>query len=213
MRVPRRKLRRYAPLLATAAVVVAGAVGAAAVFLTGSGNRSADRRSVCAYEAAVYPIVQRGGQLVELGIKPFVKDFQLGKLDGKAIVDRAPGWRNVLADVRVALARVREPPSLRGIARLLDESMAGYLASVGGWRRAGSIEAAGDRGPRLREATQDAITTATRADRTYDRASALLQSVRRRLGLGPSTHFPDPDHSQYPTGASPAPCPTATPSP
>src|SRR3954467_11900919 len=177
-------------LVIVAAVVAAVSIAAGVIMATGSPSRPT-RSQEQQFEAAVVPRVTEGGRVVEQGMKPALHDLTSDHVTPPSFVaTEATQWQTTLERVgsqvagihvhgRLAQARTRLAAALSLYADAAAQFHAAALAS--GQQRAHLI----DRG----------IATAKRADTTYDEGAAIVQAVRRSLGLGPSASFPDPGHA------------------
>jgi hypothetical protein len=174
-------------VLALALVVVAAAV--AGVWLLGRDD-PLTRDQLVAYQSAVAPAVHDGGATVEKGMKPALDDLvNRHVVPPEAIAVEADGWIRDLTAVRKRVADVKPPPALRPASRLFDRSLGEYIEAArlfGDAARATPAER-----PALLKL---GYAKATAADGHYDDASRILQRLRRRLGLGVTSQFPDPDN-------------------
>jgi len=148
-------------------LVVVGAV--LAVRLATASGSPLTQEELVAYQAAVHPPLSEGGRLVQERLKPAA--------GATTPVADAEGWARELEDVRAKVAAVEPPSQLAEAHRLFDAALAAYAETA-------RLVADGSPG---------AVATGERADRTYDDASRILQRERRRLGLGPTAEFPDPE--------------------
>lgn len=192
-----RRARRGARALRTgkahpasyaALVVLAGAIGATAVFLVGSANRAADRRALLAYEEAISEPATRGGSIVEQEIKRAVNQFNRGELPAADLKRFAPNWAGLMRQVRDDFVAVKPPSFLGDIDRKWARAFNGYLEAIELFRAAADVS-----GPARKRAMTRAFDTADGADDLYDEASRVIQTWRRRFGLQPTSRFPDPE--------------------
>ena len=183
----RGRLRKRWPILATAAVLVAGTAGATTVFLVGSSQRRDDRAAYLRYERAVLVPIRAGGQLVQQEMKPSLGDLGSGSLSAALAVLRAGAWRSALTRTRNEISAIRAPRFLGDIVRLWSVAMDGYLKIPDLFAQA--ARAAGAKRTALLDAAAEA---GNRADKLFDDAARVMQYHRRRLGLGPTHDLPDP---------------------
>lgn len=182
-----RRLKRW-PIIASAAVVVLGAVGATSVFLVGSAQRRDDRAAYLRYEKKILVPIDDGGRLVQQEMKPSLADLESGSLGVTEAVGRANAWRGVLQQDRAAMVALKPPPFLRGIEKLWGAAVDAYLVIPDLF-----AEAARATGAARSALLDQAADAGNRADRLFDRAARAMQFHRRRLGLGPTHQLPDPD--------------------
>lgn len=187
----RRPRRSRWPILATAAVLAAGAVGASLVSLRGSAQRRDDRAAYVAYEKAVLVPIKDGGRVVQLQMKPALGELNDGKLSASDALGRAASWRLVLLQVRASILALEPPRFLGGIEDRWARAMDGYLMISDFFARAARTE-----GAERSRLLDDAAKAGTAADNLFDRAAELMQLHRRRLGLGGTTDLPDPAASK-----------------
>lgn len=167
------------------------AVAVGIMFLTSVFDRANDDADLRAdaievYENSVIGPMQRGGRVVEQGMKPAVQ--QLADGGPSQATMQAVAWVDELRAVRSTVKAVEAPGALRDVARLFDESLALYADA------ATTIGAAAiATGEPRQKLLADAVGLARRADDRYDEASELLQRLRRQAGLPVSTRFPNPE--------------------
>src|SRR5438132_280881 len=123
----RSRSRKRVPIVATAAVLVAGAIGATSVFLVGSAQRRTDRAAYLRYERAILVPVESGGQTVEQQMKPSLGELERREVTPAVAVERADGWRRALQQDRAEMVAIRPPHFLGDIDRLWSVAMDGYL--------------------------------------------------------------------------------------
>jgi len=173
--------------MASAAVVLLGAIGATTVFLIGSAQRRDDRAAYLAYERAALVPIKEGGRIVQEEMKPSLGELQSGDVTETVAIERASGWRNALHDELTTLLALNPPSFLGDIEQRWTAAFDGYLQIPDLFEQAARASAA--------ERTRLLDTTAaagTRADKLFDEASRVMQYHRRRLGLGPTSSLPDP---------------------
>jgi hypothetical protein len=176
------------PLVVPAAVALPFVIGAIAVAVGRHGtDPTAERRKVQAYADAIRPILKEGGRVVVEEIRPRLADIELGQVTPEQFRLEAGGWHDAMGRLRVRLRKVPVPSSsgLRQAALLYDLALSQYQAAIDGF-------AAASRKPKaeLKAAISAAVPLAERADRTYDRADALLNAALRRVGLPTASTLP-----------------------
>lgn len=188
-----RRGRRFArgqahPAFYVAAMLLVGSLGASAVYLIGSASRRSDRALLLDYEETIFPHAQRGGQLVQQEIKPSVNGFDRGSLPPKRLIEFAQNWDRIMREVRADFSAATPPSFLGDVEQRWTRAFDGYLDAIRLF-----ASAARATGAERESLYQRAIGAAERADDLYDQASAVLQGWRRRLGLPPTSRFPDPE--------------------
>lgn len=182
--VSRRRWRK--PVVYSLALIVAGATGATAVFLTGSANRRADRAAIEAYERAALPPIREGGRIVQQEMKPTLQEMAEGRISDADLLGRTAAWRGVFERSRDTLLSLEPPSFLGDIEAGWSGAMGAYLVAVDAFATFARSGAA------ARPAMLDNIRTlGERADDLFDRVAGVIQFHRRRLGLGPSGNLPD----------------------
>jgi hypothetical protein len=182
--------RKWA-ILATIAVLGGLAVGATAVALVGSAQRRNDRVAYLRYERAILPPLREGGRIVQQEMKPSLRELADAKITEAEALGRATAWRvelsKLLADVTAL-----DPPSFLGDIEVR------WRAAIAGYRQIPDLFelAARQTGAVRGRLLEQAADAGTRADKLFDKASAVMQFHRRRLGLGSTAHLPDPAASQ-----------------
>jgi hypothetical protein len=169
-------------------VVLAGAAGATAVYRVGATQRREDRAALLAYERALVPILREGGRLVQEEMKPSLREISEGEITGDTLLGRTAAWRGELERIRARLAALRPPAFLGDIGARWLAAVDAYLAAVDAFEALARAPAGSERARLVAEAA----AAGERADRVFDRAAAVIQFHRRRLGLGPSPSLPDP---------------------
>ena len=169
----RSRGRRGAWWLA-AAVVVALAVVLTFIAFRGSGDD--DRLSVKAYGAAIRPHLLDGGRIAAEDMRPGLADLEFHRVTPERFREEAAAWRRGMERVRQALARLRPPHNLERAASLYDLALRQYEEAIDGF-----VVASREPPSELAAAITAAVPTAERADRTYDRADALVKAA---LGRG-----------------------------
>lgn len=161
------------------ALAVAAALGAAAGGAAlADRSRPADREEVRAYAEAIAPLAREGGRIAVLGIRQGLGALVFGDVGPEEFRRQAAGWRQGMSRVRESFAAVPAPGSLAAVAAEFDRALATYLRAIDAF-----VEAS--RAPRdaIPDAIEAAVPIAEEADRIYDRASAMLDAERRRVGL------------------------------
>lgn len=168
--------------------MVLAAVGATIVSSIGSAHRAADRASLVAYEEAVSAPARRGGELVEREIKPSVNQFHSGDLSPALLIRFAPNWERLMREVRDDFLKVTPPGFLGDIEERWARAFDTYVKAIRLF-----VSSARAHGVSRERLFKRAIDTAERGDDFFDAASRVLQTWRRRFGLGPTSRFPDPE--------------------
>jgi hypothetical protein len=149
---------------------------------------------LAAYQAAIVPILQTAGGMVEQEIKPSIASLEDGSLTAAAMRSRGVVWQSRFEQARAALAKVTAPTGLAAVASGFDQAFQRYgdaataLAGV-------PDSATGNLNP---APVQVAASLAVQADKLYDAAAAIIQADRRAAGLGPTSDLPDPTPSSAP---------------
>ena len=142
------------------------------------------RAETAAYAKAIEPLQKDGGRVVFSGVRHGLTSLALGELTPEAFREQAVTWKADLERVRAAFA-TREPPTrLRDAADLFDRALAQYLAVIDRFVAVSHTPKA-----ELSAAITAAVPIAELADRTYDRADAMVQAELRRLGLPTKPSF------------------------
>lgn len=176
-----------APIYATAAVLIALAIGLTLVAMVGSAQRRDDRAAYLRYERAILPSLRGGGRIVVQQMRPSLLELSEGKIMPQTAIERAAGWRSAFSRIRSDVL-AQDPPSFLGdVEARWSAAFDAYLEIPGIFEQ--SAQAGGSDRTRLLDA---AASAGTRADTLFDRAAAVMQSHRRRLGLGATTSPPDP---------------------
>jgi hypothetical protein len=141
---------------------------------SGGSVNATDR--VEAYASAVDVLAKEAGRLVVEEIRPRLTDLREGRVTPEQFRIEAAFWRTRFDATRGALDELRATPALEEANRLFAIAFRQYAAAVTAFSNA-------SRQPDLAAAIADAVPLAERADRTYDRADAIVQAELRRLGL------------------------------
>ena len=141
----------------------------------------ADRQhAVVAWEDAVHPLLESGGQVVALGPRQAIGQLREGSVTAAAMTDMAGGWVRRLSELQRQIAAVPTPASLRPARELLDVAMTGYVQASRDLVAAATADVA------HREALlTSAAAAGTAADKKYDEAVAFVASLRDQLDLPP----------------------------
>jgi hypothetical protein len=155
-----------------------------------SPQRGVTRAQIVAFEHAVDPLVSRGGQVIQEGMKPAVTDLDRDHVTPPAfIAHEADGWASALSDVRQRIAGLTVPAGLTAQRRTLLSALDMYVAAAHTFKQAAVAPAA-----QRKALISNGISQAQSADRIFDQAAAAIQADRRHVGLAPSEYFPDPGH-------------------
>lgn len=182
--IPRRTL------VAVAAVAVAGA---AMAILLDSGPSSppagpvVQRPALLAYESQILPVVQDGGRVVQLGMKPALDNLRSQQAaPGADIAQQAAGWIASLRSVKGKVALLPAPAGLSSARRSFLQALDEYILAAMAFRAAALAEPGAARS----QLVAKGIGYARQADTTYNRGAAVLQQARTSLGLPANPNFP-----------------------
>jgi hypothetical protein len=174
------------PALIAVSLGLAGVLGAVGVYLVGSNQRGDDRAAYLEYEGALLVSLREGGMIVQQQMKPSLREARAGEIDGTNLGQRADGWRLAFNRLRGQVAALDPPALLGDVESRFLAAMDGYLSVADATAAAG---AAGD--PAVRDRLLgEAESAGERADDLFDRAAEIMQSHRRRLGLGTTPSLP-----------------------
>jgi hypothetical protein len=155
-----------------------------------SHSHAVTRAQILAFERAVDPLVTRGGQVVQEGMKPAVVDLDKDHVTPPAfIAHEADGWTATLSDVRRSIAAVKVASGLSAPRQTLVSALDMYVSAASTFKAAALAPAA-----QRKALITSGINKAQQADHIFDQAAAAIQAARRHLGLGASASFPDPGH-------------------
>ncbi len=143
---------------------------------------TAQRAELVAYEKAIEPLIERGGQLVALGLRPGVSDISQASFDRQTLIRMSRSWERQAVRLRAEFAAIAVPVFLEDVARLMDRSVATYVRTAATLKAAAQAEGA-ERDRHL----QRVSSLGPRADRLYDAAMEALDAHRQRLGLTPAS--------------------------
>lgn len=181
---PARRDRASFPVMLGAAV--AGMLVAGLVFgVTRVADReredpliASQRRSFLSYEEAIRPIAREGGRVVQLGMKSGVVDIREGRVSDESLAVMTSGWVAEMREVRQGFAAVPAPSFLVDAKSLYLQALDQYIATGETLRRAALAT-----DPERASLVTKAVSLGEGADKIYDRAEALLDKHRGRLGL------------------------------
>ena len=177
--------------LRTTAVGIAAAVTIAMVVVLVAGSSHSHpitRAQIVAFERAVDPLVSRGGQVVQEGMKPALGDLTHDHVTPPSyIAHEADGWAASLTDVRRQIAAVRTPRQLTAARTSLLAALDLYVSAARTFRQAALAT-----GAQRESLVKDGIAQAQHADTVFDQAARDIQTQRRSLHLSPSIYFPNP---------------------
>lgn len=170
-------------------VLIALLVGVVVADVVSSGShRSSNtsrvqlRSEVLSYEAAILPIVRDVGSIEVEGMRAGLRDVEHA---APAALVQTQAWHAGLdADAR-KLAAVSPPSSLARAHVLFQQTIADLAHAA----RIFELATRAD-GARRHSLLMRGIALGERADRVYDQASAMLQSLRARVGLPATRDFP-----------------------
>lgn len=150
--------------------------------------RSLTRAQMLAYERVVDPLVSRGGQVVEDGMKPALGDLTHDHVTPPSyIAHEAEGWAASLNDVRGQVAAVKTPHPLTTARASLLSALDLYISAARTFRAAALAS-----GAQRNALVTEGLNQAQHADTVFDQAAKVIQAQRRLLRLAPSIYFPDP---------------------
>lgn len=184
--------RQHGPAWAVAALLLAGLclVLFAKVALDslgdgGGSDPAAERRTLVEYEEAIEPILEDGGRVVALGMRPGVADIDEANYDDETLRGMATGWTNEMRRVRERFLEVEPPGFLKEAAEGLERALDEYIET--GEALAGAARASGEDRHRFIER---AVALGEHADDVYDAAWEVVAGHRARLGMPPGEHAP-----------------------
>lgn len=128
------------------------------------------------FEAALAPLIEEGGFVVAMGMRPGIADIAEGAYDDVTLVTMAEGWRTSMEGLRGRFAALPVPGFLAEFSRRFDAALEAYIevavalgdaARTSGDERARLVDAAAERGES--------------ADNLYDEAMAELDQWRSLL--------------------------------
>lgn len=188
------RVRVRVQLLPLAALAVVAALGASLLVLNPRDGATASsaptKAQLTALEAQLVPLVQRGGQVIQEGMKPAINDLRYDHVTPAAFMAiEADGWIRTLGQVRAEVRAVAVDDSLIEVRDRVVTALSGYIQAAERLRLAMRAT-----GPEQARMVREGVAVAQAADADYDRGAALLQSARRRLGLPANPYFPDPTH-------------------
>jgi hypothetical protein len=176
-------------VLAAAVALLGVAVSVSVAKTTSSSSQPPLRRAeLLAYEDRLLPLVQDGGRVVEQGMKPAMDDLRNQHIvPARVIAQEGDGWVASLTSVRSKVQALPAPhavsPAQRAFLQALDE----YVVAARAFRAAAQTAPGAARNARIDEG----VRHAEQADATYDRGAAILQRLRRSLGLRADPNFPE----------------------
>ncbi len=125
------------------------------------------------YAGEIRPIMEEGGKVVELGIKPALADYASGVETLGELAQESRAWISALGGLRRRLAAVDAPPVLARAHATYLRALDQYLAVARRLQRA-SRDPDAKRAAVVREVTR----LGNAADKTYDAAERLLDEHR-----------------------------------
>ena len=165
-----RWLRWVLAGMATATVAVV-----AFVAVSGDGrDAERTRADATAYREALRPLVEDGGRVVAMGLRPGMTDIREQRYSTSVLEGMAATWVSELRSVRSDVAAVEHPD-------FLDDIHATYLEAIDGYVRAASAmgEAVAAEGEARQALLDKAAALGEKADQTYDRADRALARLER----------------------------------
>jgi hypothetical protein len=158
--------------------VLAGAGLLAARDGDGPGRIAAQRAQLVAYEQNLEPIIDQAGEVVARGLRAGVDDIHASRYDDQTLATMTQAWADDLGRLRARLDRLDPPAFLARAHGLYLDSLAAYVGVADRLMAA----VAAHQQERI-ELVLQAAHRGESADAVYDRADALIDSHRRRLGL------------------------------
>lgn len=148
----------------------------AATFATHSDGASDQRvRDASAYQSAIAPILRAGGEVIELGMKPGLREIAQAQRISAELRSRVASWGRSVTGVKARFDAVPVPVGLERIQAEYDGALTAYLRVADDLRAAVETAGAG-RGTALARAAADGSA----ADRLYDAAQRDLAAVFAR---------------------------------
>lgn len=173
---------------ALAALAIAGVAVASAAVTRDDPKPEVTREELTAWEERILPSLQHGGKIVENGMKAAINDLQYRHVVPPAtIAFEAEQWASGLTQVRGEVSAVPTPDELKPAVTHFVAAIDGYVAAAREFRKA-ALAPAGPERDRL-VASGQAMGEA--ADDVYDLGGAVVQSLRRSLGMPSSAYFPE----------------------
>jgi hypothetical protein len=178
---------------AVVALVALAVLAVAGVLLSDLGRSTTptpppvDRPALLAYEGRLLPLVQDGGRVVQQGMKPALDDLRYKHIvPAPVIAQEGDGWIASLETVQTKVRQVAAPDGLTTAHQAFLQALEEYLVAAKAFRAA----ALAPPGAARERQIADGVRHAEHADHTYDRGAAILQRVRRSLGLPADPNFP-----------------------
>lgn len=155
---------------------------------SGTSNELAQRTALDAYVVQIRPLAKEGGRVVQLGLKAGVTDIGQGRFPDDELITMASGWVAELERIRDSFADAAAPAFAADAQAIYGKALNGYVAAA-----KTLLAAARAHGDQRTQLVADAVSLGERTDAVYDRADALIEQHRARLGL------PDPAATKPPT--------------
>jgi hypothetical protein len=182
-----RGIRSGRGVAALVVVVLAAAIALAALLGSGGDRGGLSRRQVLTYQEKLSPLAKEWGRIEVQGMRPAIADLRSGEgVPAEMIAGEASAWEAGLKGLRVKIQNIQAPGSLARASVLFDQAIVRYIAAAVTFERA--AQATGDE--RIK-GIEDGVNVAIDGARIYNEASLTLQAARRKVGLGPTTDFPD----------------------
>ena len=163
-------------------VLIAACVGVlvwAVAFRSEPESLDAQRNAVAAYRAGpVQTLIDNVGAMVVDEIKPSLPDLVYNKITPQDFQNYAVGWHARIDRARQTFDACSAPSKLRPAAKLYDQSMVQYVQAVDAFSAASKRPQ-----PEISDAISASTHIAEAADKTYDRADAMVKAELKRLGL------------------------------
>jgi hypothetical protein len=177
-----RRLRRTP--IAVAAAVLAGSIVLVGLGLRGGtespATRDEQRAALAAYLDRIEPLGKTGGRVVQLGLKSGLDDLAHQRAAAATLRRRAAGWIRELENVRDAFAAAAAdaPTFVADAARLYRQALGQYVETARTF-----VTATLATGPARDHLITRTASLGEAADGVYDRARAMVDRERTRLGL------------------------------
>ena len=176
--VPRWRWSRQWAL--TGALVAAAAASIGQSVLFGSRDDASrevasaanEAEAVAAFLETIEPLLQEGGQVVAIGLKPGVTDVSDERYPQDVLVTMATGWMASLERIRGEIAATDPPRALADAHRLYVGALDGYVNTAAAVTAAASATDA----ERRAQLTELAAVLGVAADDLYDRATPRSDS-------------------------------------
>ena len=141
-----------------------------------SEGSAAARRQLAAFRDALGPLVERGGHVVAVGIKPGITDIRDERYPAEVLTTMTNGWIAELESVRRDLDAMKHPAFLDDAHRLYLRSLDGYVNTATALRAAAVADET-----REQELLDLAASLGRSADALFDQADDFVGREQARL--------------------------------